>query len=548
MRRLLLLISGLMTWMTVIRAAGPDDQFIVVYNLIQQAEQTSDARRAGLLFEEAQAGLRQIQRGFPNWNERVISYRLRYVGEKLAGLKAAREKLGPVVVTGPAGTTNAPATVVAPSGEVLTQFNELNLQIQRMAAEKQLLEARLREALTAQPAPVDPRELQAAVQRITALQSTNQVLMGQLERQQVERRNLVDKVVADEANKALAETRKALEEQTRAAIRMQKEREDIEARLQKLQSESIQPVQTENQALRQQVNDLAARTDRGRQVADLSGRLSRLQSDFDSMRKNNEVLKSEKVALEKQVDDLRARQTEEGILRIANLETELAVARAETERSVLRTDELAAALVEEKKARAAMEEGYRGLEIRVAQLTARTEADGEALKMLESALAAERAGRAEADAQLRAAEERLKILTVSADPTATPLPEVEVQLMASRAEVARLQETMRESMLRESELQTGLAQENALRTRLEMEKEQLERRLAETLAAFREMSDADQEVVEALEQQLRQLEQEREAMQARIEELSAKSRRRGIYRFLPSLTPRERAVEFRGNR
>jgi chromosome segregation ATPase len=537
-----------MTWTMVIWAAGPDDQFIVVYNLIQQAERTADVREAGLLLEEAQSGLRQIQRGFPNWNERVISYRLRYVGEKLAGLKAAREKLGPVVETRSEGKTNAPSTVVAPSGEVLTQFNELNLQIQRMAAEKQLLEARLREALTAQPAPVDPRELQAAVQRITALQSTNQVLMGQLERQQAERRNLVDKVVADEANKALAETRKALEEQNRAAIRMQKEREDIEARLQKLQLESIQPVQVENQALRQQVNDLTERTDRGRQVADLSGRLTRLQSDFDEMRKSNGVLKAEKLALEKQVEDLRARQTEEGILRIANLETELAVARAETERSVLRTDELAAALVAEKKARAAMEEGYRGLEIRVAQLTARTEADGEALKMLESALAAERAGRAEAEAQLKAAEERLKVLVVSVDPTRTPLPEAEVQLLASRAEVARLQETMRESMQRESELQTGLAQESALRGRLETEKGQLERRLTETLDAFREMSDADEEVAEALEQQLRQLELEREAMQARIEELSAKSRRRGIFRFLPSLTPRERAVEFRGNR
>ncbi len=461
------------------------------------------------------------------------------------------ERVGSGIAEGrrpPRLSKRAPATVVAPSGEVLTQFNELNLQIQRMAAEKQLLEARLREALTAQPAPVDPRELQAAVQRITALQSTNQVLMGQLEKQQSERRNLVDKVVADEANKALAETRKALEAQTRAAARMQKEREDIEARLQKLQSESIQPVQTENQALRQQVNALTANTDRGRQVADLSGRLTRLQSDFDQMRKNNEVLKAEKLALEKQVDDLRARQTEEGILRIANLETELAVARAETERSVLRTDELAAALESEKKARAAMEEGYRGLELRVSQLTARSEADAEALKMLESALAEERGARAEAEAQLKAAEERLKILTVSRDPTAAPMPEVEVLLLASRAEVERLQVTMRESLQRESELQTGLAQETALRNRLEKDKEDLEQRLAETLEAFREMSDADGEVVEALEQQLRQLEQEREAMQARIEELSARSRRRGIFRFLPSFTPRERAAEFRGNR
>jgi chromosome segregation ATPase len=547
MHRLSAFVLGMMAWILMIRAAGPDDQFIVVYNLIQEAERAVDVREAGRLYEEAQAGLRQIQKGYPNWNERVISYRLRYCGEKLEGLKAARERAGPVVER-PGAVTNGSPAVLAPSGEVLTQFNELNERIRRMALEKQMLEARLREALTAQPVPVDPRELQAAVGRITELQATNQVLMSQLERQQAERRNLVDKVVADEANQALAETRKALEEQRQAAIRMQKERQEIENRLQGIQGDTVQPLKLENQTLKQQVSDLRASTDKGRQVAELSGRLTRLQTDFDLMRQNYGVLTAEKAALEKQVEELKARQTEEGIVRMAQLETELAVARAESERSALRADELMAALEQEKKSRTAAEEGAKGLEERVSQLTARTEADAEALKVLEAALAVERAERAQADALLKAAEERLKVLAVSADPSAAVLPEVEVRLVASRAEVAQLQEAVRASAQRESELESGLAQEMALRNRLEKEKRELEERLAEMLFTFRERTEADRALAESLEQRIEELELERQAMQVRLEELTRKARRRGIFRFFQSGTPRERAMEFRGAR
>ena len=68
---------------------GPDDQFIVAYNLIQQAEQSRDARVASHLFEQAHSQLLKIQRSYPSWNERVISYRLRFCSEKLATLREA---------------------------------------------------------------------------------------------------------------------------------------------------------------------------------------------------------------------------------------------------------------------------------------------------------------------------------------------------------------------------------------------------------------------------------------------------------------------------
>lgn len=530
---------------------GPDDQFIVAYNLIQQAEQSRDARVASHLFEQAHSQLLKIQRSYPSWNERVINYRIRFCSEKLATLREAAAKApsaAPATNTPPGTVAPVVPAPDAPSGEVLTQFNELNDRIRRLATEKQTLEAKLREALSAQPAPVDPRELQAAVERISALQSTNKTLLTKLEAQEADRRNLVDKVVAEEANRALAETRRQLDEQKAAAARLQKERTEVELKLQNIQEDILKPLRFENQTLRTQVGDLKSDTEKGRQVADLSARLTKVQVDLDELRKRNESLAAEKTALEKQVEDLKARQSEEGIVRIAKLETELAVARAEAQRSSLVAEDLVLALSKEKEARTELESENKTLEQRVSQLAARSAADAEALKTLQTALAAERADRTEAEAQLKAAEVRLKSLSTPADPTKPPTSDADPLVAATRAEVARLQESLQQFSQREAELQTALSQESALRTRLQKEKSELERRLADATTALRNRptAPADPSATRALETRLAKLERERDELQKKLSKLSDQARTRLVStRSGPATTPRDRAVEFR---
>lgn len=532
-------------------AQGPDDQFIVAYNLIQQAEQSRDARVASHLYEQAHAQLVRIQKSYPAWNERVINYRLRYCSEKLAALKESVAAAPPTSATNSAAGSPQPILPApdAPSGEVLTQFNELNDRIRRLASEKQLLEARLREALSAQPAPVDPRELQAAVERISALQSTNKVLLSKLEAQEADRRNLVDKVVAEEANRALAEARRQLDQQKAEAGRLQKERTAVELKLQQIQEETLKPLRFENQTLRAQVTDLKSDTERGRQVADLSARLTKVQTDLDTLKKRNEVLTQEKGALEKQVEDLKARQAEEGIVRIARLETELAVARADAERAVLRAEDLSQSLTREKEVRTGLETQNKDLQQWVSQLTARTEADAEALKTLQAALAAERADRVEAEAQLKAAEDQLKA-AASAVAAGTPLPpELDTRVAAARIEVARLQELLRTSTQRESELQAALAQEATLRNRLIAEKGELEKRLEVALASAAGKPSLDPASTQAFEARLLRLERERNELQQKLDRLSQQARARLVStRSGPAVTPRDRAMEFRLNR
>ena len=79
-------------FLTGVLWAGPDDDFVEIYQLIQQ----TDAQRENGRFTEARAGyeraktlLLALKKGYPEWNERVIAYRLRYVAEKLAVLPAA---------------------------------------------------------------------------------------------------------------------------------------------------------------------------------------------------------------------------------------------------------------------------------------------------------------------------------------------------------------------------------------------------------------------------------------------------------------------------
>ena len=183
--------------------AGPDDDFVAAYQLIQQTDaerERGETTRAREGYLKAQEMLRALKRSYPQWNDRVVAYRLRYVAEKLEALPAADA----------AGTSTAAPSdpAPAPANEVITQFNTLNQEISLLRGEKQRLEARLREALTAQPAPVDPQELKRAVDRIAQLQSTNQALITRLETQERERSGLVDKVLLVEAQQALAAAKK----------------------------------------------------------------------------------------------------------------------------------------------------------------------------------------------------------------------------------------------------------------------------------------------------------------------------------------------------
>ena len=545
-RRFVLLLAALLTgalW------AGPDDDFVEIYQLIQQTDalrengRLSEAR-AG--YERAQTQLLQLRKQHPEWNERVVAFRLRYIAEKLSILPPPD----------PAAPPPNPATA-APEGEVLTQFRNLHGEITQLRGEKQRLEAKLREALTAQPAPVDPRELQAAVDRITQLQATNRALSDRLESQQAERRNLVERVLVDEAQEALRAANQQLATQSEKTIELERLRNRAEAELKRLRAGEVNQLQTENEALKSQVTELAAGTDRGQQIANLAERVAKLQSGLDESRVQNETLLAERMKLARQVEDLQAHQAEEGLVRMKQLETDLAFARAESDRQAVRAGQIEESLKREQGLRGTLERDNRSLSNRVAELTGKVED----LQAVQLQLQAEKEERVELEAQLSAAEQQLAAVRLSSLPAAggqdsnNPAPPAADPALAARTqalevESARLRDVLRESRIRQNELLALVAESEKARARWERERQELLTALStlQQSPVQQQLARANRSVT-ALEEHVRRLEKERETLTRKLDEATRRSRNElQLARKLRMGTPREEAARFRLDR
>ena len=163
----LLLLAGLLS----ARAqSDADAQYIGIYGLIQQADQlaaTGEPGEALAAYADAQTQLQQFQKVFPNWNPNVVNFRLSHIAGKIAELKNRAAAQTPKVTTNPAAATNLPTA---------TELNDVRARLQSEQAANEVLQAKLKEALSAQPAAVDPRELTRAREKIRALMKENDLL------------------------------------------------------------------------------------------------------------------------------------------------------------------------------------------------------------------------------------------------------------------------------------------------------------------------------------------------------------------------------------
>ncbi len=524
---------------------GPDEMFVTAYDLIHQADfqkERNDGRAAWPLYARAQQDLHSLQRVFPEWNDRVVNYRLRYVAAKLEELKAFDPNLD--------ATAGPFQPVVVPTGETTTQLTALNDQIRRMGTEKLMMEARLREALSAQPAPINPRELQRAVEKITTLQATNQVLIQRLEQQQTDRQNLVDRVVLEEAHRALQEANRQLLTQKNSTAALQKERTELEGSLKKLQDTDLKQLKSENASLKSQVNELRSETERGRQIVELTSRLNKLQTSLEEARRQNDVFMAEKMALGNQLTDGQSRQTESSLQRMDKLTTELAVARAEAGRNEARATDLVAALEKELTARIEMEDQNRVLTERVGLLTRENAGTTEAIQILQKALSSEKAERARMEGELAASERAQAALreaakfagnTVVTEPVGTDLT---VQLSVLDGKTRQLELALRDSRDREADVHLALLEEQSMRRRIEKQRTDLEEKLRSLMQAGG--TKASPAAFAALEKRLKQLEEEKDELQKKLNRVSGVTSKRST----PStkLTPRERSVQFQAER
>ena len=73
------------------RAEEPEDHYLRIMKTIEQAESFNTNSQAGLAlarFQKARAELKDFQTAYPTWNVKVVSYRSKYLAERVATLSA----------------------------------------------------------------------------------------------------------------------------------------------------------------------------------------------------------------------------------------------------------------------------------------------------------------------------------------------------------------------------------------------------------------------------------------------------------------------------
>ena len=277
---------------TPAHAAG-DEQFVEIYLAIQDADAllaSDQSAKAKQKYLDALGALTIFQKVSPEWNPKAVQFRLAYVNEKIAGLKTVllesekpapgeKEKTAPVV-----------ADPTAPLKETIAQLEKA----------KSDLAAKLQEALSAQPAATDPRELVKAEERIKALEKVK----GLTEENLLQAQSKILKMEQDLKVREVESTKVGVEvNQLKAAIEQLKSKSTS--------SNALKAAEAKIEVLRQQLAANEAQR----------GILAKEKEKVEALRAENEILKRRTVvsvpksrgdeprsgALSRQISALQAR-------------------------------------------------------------------------------------------------------------------------------------------------------------------------------------------------------------------------------------------------
>lgn len=310
---LFLLVAGL----TPARAQqNADDQYIFIYGLIQQADTfaTSGRSQSALKqYTDVQSELVKFQKLFPDWNTKIINFRLNYVAGKIAGLKASLPEPkapAPVVVTPAPAATPAPLPGAPAPAPAPVMVDDLRGQVQALQAVNTTLQAKLKEALAAQPAAFDSRELVKAQEKISTLMKENELLKVSLTQAKA-RTNSVNVAAQTEALQqaqlALTEANQKLSVQLARADKLALDNQALQTRLQTLLAApgALDALRAENTLLKKQVADLKiAATNSSSSDARLNADLKSARLQIATLQSDVQIRQLEKAALENRLKQM----------------------------------------------------------------------------------------------------------------------------------------------------------------------------------------------------------------------------------------------------
>ena len=309
-RLLALAFAALLVSFAGARAAAPDEQYVDLYGIIQEADKFNDAgqaRAAVTKYLEAQVGLKKLQSAFPDWNPKVVQFRIQYIASKL-------EPLTQKVAPSPASSTSA---ALSPGQALTNQLLGLQEDITRLAGQNALLEAKLREALTVQPASADPRELARAEERVKQLQKERDLLAATLEQSRTQ--------APAPAGTASEQERQKMDELKKQLV---------------MQSAVADVLRKQNEDLQKQLADTVARLKKGGGTGASLAQIMELKESVAMLQASNRVLQSEQVSMENKLLDWVRRYGGNASAREKQWETQLAAAQADAAAAKKERDEL----------------------------------------------------------------------------------------------------------------------------------------------------------------------------------------------------------------
>ena len=348
MKRLLLfLLLTLAAGFPPARAQGADDQYVTIYGLIQAGDalNKSDQPAAALAkFLEAQAALQKFQKVYPDWNPKIVNFRLNYLASKIASVSA--QSPAPVAAT-PATSPPAPGTkptpVPAPPSDVERQLATLQEDVRRLQSDKSTLEAKLKEALAAQPATTDPRELAKVQQQIQALMKENELLKSAPTTEKSRPTATADTKAMEETKRALAEANRKLTGETERANALAAEKQVLQGRLDTLSQTPANTLRLDEirKALEEANHKLVSQTEETKKIANEKDSLQAQVRTLAANAATAEALRLENEVLKKQLADARTtaalssrdpettRKLAEAQVRIAALQSDAEILRLE---------------------------------------------------------------------------------------------------------------------------------------------------------------------------------------------------------------------------
>ncbi len=345
--------------LSVIRAAAqtPDDQYIQIYNTIQQADALNQQDRlpqALTKYREAQIALQRFKNGYPQWNPQVVNFRQNYLSSRIASLTEKVPDAAPpqpAVTPAPAVTTAPPRTIAPaatpmaplspaiappPPADLGSQLSAVQEQVRQLQMDKNSLESKLREALSVRPAAADPVALQQSESRAKQLEKENDLLKASLA--QAKAKPVADPKTIAQMEQALAETNRQATRQAERADALARDKAALQAKLDGMKSAPVSSATLDEarKSLAQTKQKLAeetARADRlAKDKAALEKRVATLTPEGQAaaaLRAENEILKKQLTSL--QASNPTAKKAEENARALAKAQAQIAALQSDKE-------------------------------------------------------------------------------------------------------------------------------------------------------------------------------------------------------------------------